>query len=196
MEWPKSTPKSTTKSTTTTDLGTSFAYELLCHVLPPLAKAFFFLCAEFTQQFAVMPATILPVLLPPLGLVRVPARANAAGRAGVLLGIPDVPYADSYKQAELSALWGALKKCYGSEAAAREAIARNNQIMCPVYATPALLTETKAALVALVGRDEVKRRSGGPRDTCAPLPFQVTGRATIWRALSHQPLHSHLRRSR
>ena len=122
-----------------------------------------------------MPASIAlwPVLLPTLGLVRVPARANAAGRAGVLLGIPDVPYADSYKQAELSALWGALKKCYGSEAAAREAIARNNQIMCP-YATPALLTETKAALVGLVGRDEVKRRSGGPRDTCAPLPFQVT----------------------
>ena len=111
-----------------------------------------------------MPATILPVLLPTLGLVRVPARANAAGRAGVLLGIPDVPYADSYKQAELSALWGALKKCYGSEAAAREAIARNNQIM---YATPALLTETKAALVGLVGRDEVKRRSGGP-ETPAP----------------------------
>ena len=78
-----------------------------------------------------MPASIAlwPVLLPTLGLVRVPARANAAGRAGVLLGIPDVPYADSYKQAELSALWGALKKCYGSEAAAREAIARNNQIM-------------------------------------------------------------------
>ena len=73
-----------------------------------------------------MLASILPVLLPTLGLVRVPARANAAGRAGVLLGIPDVPYADSYKQAELSALWGALKKCYGSEAAAREAIARNN----------------------------------------------------------------------
>ena len=116
-----------------------------------------------------MPASIAlwPVLLPTLGLVRVPARANAAGRAGVLLGIPDVPYADSYKQAELSALWGALKKCYGSEAAAREAIARNNQIMCPVYATPALLTETKAALVGLVGRDEVKRRSGGP-ETPAP----------------------------
>jgi len=81
-----------------------------------------------------MLASILPVLLPTLGLVRVPARANAAGRAGVLLGIPDVPYADSYKQAELSALWGALKKCYGSEAAAREAIARNNQIMCPAGA--------------------------------------------------------------
>ena len=69
-------------------------------------------------------------------------------------GVPDVPFASAYKPAEIAALWTAVKKCYGSEAAARAAISQNNQILCPLYASPSLLTSSQAALVALLGKEE------------------------------------------
>lgn len=69
-------------------------------------------------------------------------------------GVPDVPFASSYKPAEISALWGALKSCYGNEAAARAAVEQNDQVLCPVYASPALLKQSYQALVTLVGKQE------------------------------------------
>ena len=69
-------------------------------------------------------------------------------------GPPEVPFSSSYKASEISALWTALKKCYGSEALAREAVERQSQVLCPVYASPALLTQSRNALVALLGQEE------------------------------------------
>ena len=68
--------------------------------------------------------------------------------------VPEVPFAASYKASEISALWNALKKCYGNEADARQAVAQNNQVLCPVYATPALLAQSKSALVGILGKTE------------------------------------------
>lgn len=93
--------------------------------------------------------------LPQLSVRTVHARLPVAT---MLLGsgdVPSVPFADSYKPAEIAALWKALKQCYGDEEAARRAVEQNNQVLCPVYATPQLLTQTNAALVKLVGKEEV-----------------------------------------
>ena len=59
-----------------------------------------------------------------------------------------------YKPAEIAALWSALKSCYGSDAAARLAVEQNNQVLCPVYASPALLQQSYKALVGIFGKDE------------------------------------------
>mmetsp|Transcript_61417 Transcript_61417/g.182952 ORF Transcript_61417/g.182952 Transcript_61417/m.182952 type:complete len:189 (-) Transcript_61417:208-774(-) len=86
-----------------------------------------------------------------------PALQPSARRGAPLLmlaGRPDVPFASAYEAAELQALWNALKKCYGTEALAREAVGRQPQVMAPVYATPALLTQSRDALVKLLGKEE------------------------------------------
>jgi hypothetical protein len=69
-------------------------------------------------------------------------------------GVPEVPFASSYQPAEIGALGRALKTCYGSDEAARRAVEQNNQVLCPVYATPELLLQTNAALIKLVGKRE------------------------------------------
>ena len=69
-------------------------------------------------------------------------------------GVPDVPFASSYKPGEISALWNSLKKCYGNEELARQAVAQNDQVLCPIYATPAMLSDSKKALVDIFGKDE------------------------------------------
>jgi hypothetical protein len=71
--------------------------------------------------------------------------------------VPDVPFADAYKPGEIRALWNALKKVYGSDEAARQAVSKNNQVLCPLYCSPSLLNESKAALVQNVGKDEALR---------------------------------------
>ena len=69
--------------------------------------------------------------------------------------MPEVPWASNYKKSEITALWGALKRCCGgSDEAARQAVSQNSQVICPVYATPELLTQTNDALVKLVGKKE------------------------------------------
>eukprot|EP00316_Scyphosphaera_apsteinii_P026297 CAMPEP_0119306528 /NCGR_PEP_ID=MMETSP1333-20130426/7264_1 /TAXON_ID=418940 /ORGANISM="Scyphosphaera apsteinii, Strain RCC1455" /LENGTH=142 /DNA_ID=CAMNT_0007309845 /DNA_START=247 /DNA_END=675 /DNA_ORIENTATION=- len=73
---------------------------------------------------------------------------------GLGRGPPDVPFASSYKASEIAALWKALKSCYGSDEAARQAVAQNNQVLCPVYATPSLLMQSRDSLVALLGKRE------------------------------------------
>lgn len=83
---------------------------------------------------------------------RLPVATMLLGSGG---DVPSVPFADNYKPAEIAALWKALKQCYGDEEAARRAVEQNNQVLCPVYATPQLLTQTNAALVKLVGKEEV-----------------------------------------
>ncbi|KAL3922461.1 MAG: hypothetical protein SGPRY_004550, partial [Prymnesium sp.] len=69
-------------------------------------------------------------------------------------GMPEVPFASSYKREELSALWSSLKKCYGSEALARQAVRQQPQVMCPVYASSSLLEQSRDALVVLLGKEE------------------------------------------
>merc|ERR1711918_108763 len=66
-------------------------------------------------------------------------------------GVPEVPFASAYQPRQLSALWGSLKRVYGSEGLARAAVQQNNQVMCPVYATPELIQTSHKELIALVG---------------------------------------------
>ena len=101
--------------------------------------------------FGYVPASPLLAPVSPL-LGSQPRRAAHACMA--TSGPPDTPFASAYKRAELLALWKALKKCYGGEEAARKAVAQNPQIMAPVYATPALVTQSAAALVKLLGKEE------------------------------------------
>ena len=68
--------------------------------------------------------------------------------------LASLPFKDAYQAGEIKALWTTLKKLYGSEDAARQAVAQNNQVLAPVYANPALMSESKAALVAVLGKDE------------------------------------------
>ena len=65
--------------------------------------------------------------------------------------VPKVSFASAYKPSEIAALWTAVKKCYGSETAALDAISQNEQVLCPIYATPSLITESYLSLVKLVG---------------------------------------------
>ena len=76
--------------------------------------------------------------------------------APIALGssVPDVPFAAAYKPAEIERLWRAVKQCYGGEASARAAVQQNDQILCPLYASPELLTQSKGALVRLMGRED------------------------------------------
>ena len=71
--------------------------------------------------------------------------------------VPDVPFAASYKSSEIAALWNALKQCYGAEDLARQAVAQNNQVLCPLYASPELLKQTFAALVKIMGSKDAAR---------------------------------------
>jgi hypothetical protein len=41
-----------------------------------------------------------------------------------------------------------------SSGCSRAAVAQNNQVLCPLYASPALLSASKAALVELMGKEE------------------------------------------
>jgi hypothetical protein len=81
-------------------------------------------------------------------------KASPLLRAGG--GVPDVPFASAYAPSEISALWVSLKKIYGSDAAARAAVEQNNQVLCPVYASPELLAQTHGALVKLVGKEDAQ----------------------------------------
>lgn len=74
-----------------------------------------------------------------------------ASRGG---GVPEVPWASAYKPQEIAALWSTAVKVYGSDAAARQAVSQNDQIICPVYATPQLLSQSHASLVGLLGKEE------------------------------------------
>ena len=69
-------------------------------------------------------------------------------------GVPEVPFASAYKPAEIAALWKTLKTVYGSDALARKAVSQNNQVLCPLYASPALLSQSHAALVKKLGKEE------------------------------------------
>ena len=69
-------------------------------------------------------------------------------------GVPDVPFASAYERRDIEQLWRAVKQCYGGEASARAAVEQNSQILCPLYASPVLLTQSKAALVRMMGDDE------------------------------------------
>ena len=70
------------------------------------------------------------------------------------MNVPEVPFASAYKSSDISALWNTLKKCYGDDELARRAVEQNNQVLCPLYASPNLLTQSKEALVAIVGSSE------------------------------------------
>ena len=69
---------------------------------------------------------------------------------------PEVPWASSYKQKDIDALWNTLKQVYGSEAAARKAVKQNNQVICPLYATPATMRLAYNSLVKLCGKADAK----------------------------------------
>ena len=68
--------------------------------------------------------------------------------------VPDVPFKDSYADAEIKSLWNTVKKVYGSPEAARAAVNQNNQVLCPLYASPALLTQSYSALISIFGKEE------------------------------------------
>ncbi|KAL1528259.1 hypothetical protein AB1Y20_009616 [Prymnesium parvum] len=90
---------------------------------------------------------------PPLTPTRLPPAATRSTSPS-MSAPPDVPFASSYPPSQLAALWKALAACYRSEALAREAVRRQPQVMCPVYASPSLLTQSADALVELVGEEE------------------------------------------
>ena len=94
---------------------------------------------------------LLSLLHPPIVQ---PLRAGPLSRIVMGGGVPDVAFASAYQPREISALWVAVKKVYGSESRARRAVAQNNQVLAPVYASPELIIQSHKALVRLVGSSE------------------------------------------
>ena len=70
---------------------------------------------------------------------------------------PEVPWSENYKQEDINALWATLKRLYGGEAAAAAAVKANNQVLCPLYSTPATLTSTYNSLKQVIGSEKEAR---------------------------------------
>lgn len=134
------------------ECGCAFVARARCVEHPPFLST---LSGKTTQSMPTPIAWRLLILfaLPTDGLVM---RTRAVQMMAVKgpKGVPAVPFAASYKPAEISALWNTLKKLYEDEDAARQAVQQNNQVLCPLYANPALLTQSKDALVGLLGPAE------------------------------------------
>ena len=61
----------------------------------------------------------------------------------------------TYANVEVEALWEAVVEAYGSEDAASTAVRQvRGQIVCPIFAAPDLVRESRAALAANLGEDE------------------------------------------
>eukprot|EP00900_Chrysochromulina_parva_P001228 jgi/Chrpa1/11105/Chrysochromulina_OHIO_Genome00020691-RA len=73
-----------------------------------------------------------------------------------------LPWDESaYAAVEVEALWEAVLKAYGSEDAAAKAVRQvRGQIVCPIFATPALVAASRAALVERMGEEEAKTIMG------------------------------------
>jgi len=63
-------------------------------------------------------------------------------------------WSDKYKASEIDALWKAVRKCYPTEAAAVQAVQQNANVVCPLFATPALIQKTYSTLIEVVGKED------------------------------------------
>lgn len=117
----------------------------------PIVAATLLAHATCASAFALSPLAVSPAASP----VR-PRGAPATMFFDVLLPTkaPEVPWAAAYKQSDINALWMTLKKCYGSESAARAAVKQNNQVICPLYSTPAQMTKSYQSLIKVVGKKD------------------------------------------
>ena len=114
--------------------------------MPSAFSAVLLLCVRTSHSLLLQQGSVRPMQTQPR---RAPPILLFGGG-----GVPEVPFAASYKPGEIAALWSALKSCYGNEALARQAVEQNNQVLCPLYASPALLSQSKNALVAILGKEE------------------------------------------
>jgi hypothetical protein len=62
---------------------------------------------------------------------------------------------NTYSPDDIEELWEAVVEAYGSEGAAEAAVLQvRGQILCPVYITPDMVQESRAALAANLGEEE------------------------------------------
>ena len=60
----------------------------------------------------------------------------------------------TYEKKQLELLWGALLKCYGSQALAEQAVYANPQILNPSYSFCNTMIDSKDVLFNMMGKDE------------------------------------------
>lgn len=72
-----------------------------------------------------------------------------------VLDISSATFVSEYDDVEINALWAAVRRCYGDEALAIEAVRRQPYLLNPSYTwPPPLLSRSKAALVDVLGSEE------------------------------------------
>ena len=85
---------------------------------------------------------------------------DARGRAlprppAVVLDVIDTAFYSEYDAIEINALWAQVRKCYGTEERAIEAVTRQPYVLNPTYTwPPPLLSRSKDALVQVLGSEE------------------------------------------
>ena len=110
-----------------------------------------------------MSACLLALLVAPCAgwAITLPRRAGLSSprAASVVMAlggssVPEVPFAAAYKPQDIESLWKTLQKVYGGEEAARQAVRQNAQVICPLYGSPSLMTQSYDALVEVLGKEE------------------------------------------
>jgi len=72
-----------------------------------------------------------------------------------VLEITTAKFTREYDDVEINALWDAVRRCYGEDALAVEAVRRNPYLLNPSYTwPPPLLSRSKSALVDVLGSEE------------------------------------------